>query len=185
MRTPSRFMPKFTPRPMRPWAWVAIAAMLLGVGWAVLEAVLTSPGLVLLGAAGVVAIFALARREMKRDAATLQAMAAARKGQSICEFSRDFDCRATDAWIIRAVYEQVQRQLTHVHPAFPVRADDRLKEDLMLDDDDLDLDVAVEVEARTGRSLEDARKNPYFGKVQTVRDLVLFFQSQRGRGGAT
>ncbi|HMY07552.1 MAG TPA: hypothetical protein PKI28_14380 [Accumulibacter sp.] len=66
----------------------------------------------------------------------------------------------------------------------PSFSDDRLKEVLHLDDDDLDMDVATEVEQRTGRSLKNAGENPYFGKVQTVRDLVLFFQHQAQRGAA-
>lgn len=66
----------------------------------------------------------------------------------------------------------------------PLRADDLLKEDLRLEDDDLDLDVATEVDERTGRSLDNASANPYFGKVQTVRDLVLFFQAQARSGAA-
>lgn len=185
MRTPSRSMPRFAPQPMRPWAWVVVAVMLIGLIWAVIHALIASPRLVLLGAAALLALYALAQRQAKRDTAKLLAMAAARNGQSICEFSRDFDCRTTDTWIIRAVYEQVQRQLTHIHPAFPVRADDRLKEDLLLDDDDLDLDLALEVEARTERTLDESNENPYFGKVRTVRDLVHFFQGQPRRGGAT
>jgi hypothetical protein len=105
-----------------------------------------------------------------------------KKGQ--LQFARDFDTRAVDTWIVRAVYEQVQGQLKHVHPAFPVRASDRLKEDLHLDDDDLDMDLAVQVEQRTGRSLDETKANPLFGKVKTVRDLVLFFHAQPKRGAA-
>ncbi|RQO58068.1 hypothetical protein DBR47_14800 [Paucibacter sp. KBW04] len=112
-------------------------------------------------------------------------LASEREGQSICEFARDFDARAVNTWIIRAVYEQLQEQLKHIHPAFPVRADDRLKEDLLLDDDDLDMDLAQEVEARTGISIDQSGNNPYFGKVKTVRDFVLFFQSQPGSNNAT
>jgi hypothetical protein len=66
-----------------------------------------------------------------------------------------------------------------------VRADDLLKEDLLLDDDDLDMDLAQEVEARTGISMDESGSNPYFGKVKTVRDLVFFFQNQPGSSNAT
>lgn len=78
---------------------------------------------------------------------------------------------------MRAVYERVQQQ--QHPPAFPLRFEDRLKEDLHIDVGDLDMDVAVEVEQRTGRSLKDADANPYFGKVEPVRDLVLFFSIGR------
>ncbi|MDI4635539.1 hypothetical protein J7U46_20920 [Pelomonas sp. V22] len=113
------------------------------------------------------------------------ALASRREGQSICEFARDFDARAVDTWVIRAVYEQLQSHLRYVHPSFPVRADDRLKEDLLLDDDDLDIDLAQEVEERTGRSVDGATNNPYSGKVRTVRDFVLFFQHQPRAKSAT
>ena len=82
------------------------------------------------------------------------------------------------------MYEQVQRQLAHVHPAFPLRASDRLKEDLFLDDDDLDMSIAVEVEQRTGTSLTNTSANPHAGKVRTARDLVMFFQAQAARSAA-
>lgn len=128
--------------------------------------------------------FLFASKTAKREEAQLRALAASREGESICEFAREFDLRAVDKWVVRAVYEQLQKQLAHAHPAFPIRADDRLKQDLHLDDDDLDVDVAVQVEQRTGRSLDNASANPYFDKVQTVRDLIMFFQVQGGRGAA-
>lgn len=121
----------------------------------------------------------------QRENRKLLAIAAAREGQTICEFAREFDARAVDTWIIRAAYEQLQGQLRHIHPAFPVRADDRLKEDLFLDDDDLDIDLAQEVEARTGRSLDGSAKNPSLGGIKTVRDFVLFFHSQPKSSSAT
>ena len=123
-------------------------------------------------------LFLVARKEMRRDEEQLRRLAEAREGESICEFARDFDRRQIDTWIVRAVYEQLQQRLKHVHPAFPVRAADRLKEDLHLDDDDLDMDIAEEVEQRTSRTLDGSNANPYFGKVETVNDLVLFFQAQ-------
>jgi hypothetical protein len=128
--------------------------------------------------------FFFARRATKREEDILRNLATERDGESICEFARDFDTRVVDTWIVRAVYEQVQGQLKHVHPAFPVRASDRLKEDLHLDDDDLDIDLAMQVEQRTGRSLDETKANPLFGKVKTVRDLVLFFHAQPKRGAA-
>ena len=127
----------------------------------------------------------LARQQTKREAQKLLALASEREGQSICEFTRDFDARAVDTWIIRAVYEQLQGQLKQVHPKFPVRADDRLKEDLLLDDDDLDMDLARAVAARAGRSIDDTGGNPYFDKVRTVRDFVFFFQNQPKASNAT
>ena len=105
-------------------------------------------------------------------------VARARTGESICEFTRAFDARRVDTWVIRAVYERVQQELRPVCPSFPVRASDRLKEDLRLDDDDIDLDILPDVISRTGRSMEDHKRNPLYGKVTTVADLVTFFTAQ-------
>ena len=49
---------------------------------------------------------------------------------------------------------------------------------LEIDDEDLDMDLVAEIGQRTGRSMENAEKNPYYGKVSTVEDLVLFFNLQ-------
>lgn len=141
-------------------AWLSLAALVGGAGWALVQTFLSSPKVVLLAAAALVGLFAWAHYQATRDEARLHTLARARGGQSICEFTRDFDYRSVDTWIIRAVYEQLQRQLLHIHPAFPIRADDRLKEDLLLDGDDLDMDVAQEIEGRTSRTLDDAKRNP-------------------------
>jgi hypothetical protein len=55
---------------------------------------------------------------------------------------------------------------------------------VMLDEDDLSLDLLEEISQRTGRSLEGFETNPYYGKITTVRDLVLFFNHQ-DRNSAT
>ena len=47
-------------------------------------------------------------KETKRDEQYLRDLAAEREGESICQFARDFEMRQTDAWIVRAVYEQLQ-----------------------------------------------------------------------------
>jgi 2-hydroxychromene-2-carboxylate isomerase len=122
-----------------------------------------------------VAVVARNKRRMRRH---LKELAEARKGDSICEFSRAFDVRSTDAWVIRAVYEQLQQQLRWVYPEFPVRATDRLIEDLMLDPDDIDMDVFVDVTKRTGRSRRNTKENPLYGQVNTAGDLVAFFCAQ-------
>lgn len=141
---------------------------------------IAKPAAFVIAASTLTVLILLARQQSQREARKLLTLASKRDGQSICEFAEDFDTRAVNTWIIRAVYEQLQGHLKHIHPAFPVRADDRLKEDLLLDDDDLDMDLAQEVEARTGISIDESGGNPYFGKVKTVRDLVFFFQNQPG-----
>jgi hypothetical protein len=179
MRIASRHMPKYRPMPMGITAWLFLVAL----GSAGVHLLFNKPFASALVAALLSLAYLATRPRIKREEKKLRELAASREGQSICEFAREFDLRTSDSWVVRAVYEQVQKQLIHIHPAFPLRGMDRLKEDLNLDDDDLDLDIAPEVEQRTGRSLTNASDNPYFGKVRTVSDLVLFFQSQ-GRSGA-
>jgi hypothetical protein len=181
MRVASRHMPKFKPRTLGVVGWSLLAV--LGAGMAYFAIAETKSFVVAVDVLAVLLV--LAHLHGKSEARKLLALAAAREGQTICEFARDFDARAVDTWIIRAAYEQLQGQLERIHPTVPVRADDRLKEDLFLDDDDLDMDLAPEIEARTGRSLDGSANNPYFGRVKTVRDLVLFFQSQPKSSSAT
>ncbi len=100
-----------------------------------------------------------------------------RSGLSICEFAREFDSMVVDTWIIRAVYEQLQAALP-TKENVPIMASDGLFDTLMLDEDDLDLDLVEEIAQRTSRSLEGYESNPYYGKVTTVRNLVLFFNHQ-------
>ena len=145
MRIPSRRMSKFVPKPIGLWPWVALAAFASGM----LYAAVSQPRAAAVCVAAVLVLSAWASIDLKRQRARLQELAAMRSGQSICDFARDFDTRQVDTWIILAIYEHLQEQLTYAHPAFPIRATDRLKEDLLLEPDDLDLDVLVQVEQRT------------------------------------
>lgn len=98
-----------------------------------------------------------------------------RKKESICGFARSFDRHATDPVILRAVYETVQGQMGP--PVVPIRAADRFLEDLDLDGDDLD-EIYGEAALLAGRSTADAEKNPGWGGVETVGDLVTFLHHQ-------
>lgn len=142
------------------------AAALLGALWVHPFAVGGSA--LVLG--GVVA--ALGRREALR----LARMAQSRAGESICQFARSIDCRRVDTWVVRAVYEALQRHLPGA-VAVPLRVTDHLQRDLRLDADDLD-DLIVDMAQRAQRCLAHTSGNPFFGKVATVGDLVEFLQAQ-------
>ncbi|OWQ47030.1 hypothetical protein CDL60_11585 [Roseateles noduli] len=124
--------------------------------------------------------FGWGRPQLKRTEAALRTLAAARAGQSICEFSRDFDLRAVDSWIVRAVYEALQGEIAVAHGLkdFPLRADDRMVADLHIDAEELDLDVVERVADRACRSLDDWAANPFRDRTDTVRGLVLFLNAQ-------
>jgi hypothetical protein len=121
---------------------------------------------------GILAISAVAGRNHARQ---MRQFAATRAGEGICEFAREFNAREIDTWIIRAVYEEVQDCIAS---EFPLRAGDRLGEDLRIDPDDLDMVIALRVAERTGRSLEQPERNPYYQRLITVGDLVNFFNNQ-------
>jgi hypothetical protein len=72
------------------------------------------------------------------------------------------------------VYEEIQACLDS---EFPLRASDRLQENLYLDPDDLDMVIAMRLSERTGRSLREPKRNPYYDRVITVGELVNFINS--------
>lgn len=111
----------------------------------------------------------------RRDKRRFQRLANSRIGESICGFARSFDVRATDTWVIRAAYQDLQL-IVNV-PNFPVRASDLLAADLGLEPEDVE-DLLVDVARRTGRSLDKTESNPYYGRVNSVKDLVLFINAQ-------
>lgn len=166
----SRFMPPVAARPPLRWSARCLLAMfaaaLLGVLWAHPFAV----GVSALVLGGLVAT--LGRREALR----LARMAQSRAGESICQFARSIDCRRVDTWVVRAVYEELQRSLSGTVPV-PLRVTDHLQRDLRLDTDDLD-DLILDMAQRSGRCLAHTSANPLFGKVATVGDLVDFLHAQ-------
>lgn len=117
----------------------------------------------------------LVAHQLRQERNHLRALAAQRQGESICQFACAFPRRQVDTWVLRAVYESLHGYLGG---RLPIRADDRLKQDLRLDDDDLDLDLLAEMARLSGRSLERTEDNPWFDRVTSVRDLVLFLDQQ-------
>ena len=98
-----------------------------------------------------------------------------RRGESICTFVRSFPRRSVDAWVLRAVYEALDRA---VGSSFAPRSTDPL--DFLLgfaEDEDVE-DLIVEVADRVGRSLDDPERNPHYGRIATVGDVVRFLSAQ-------
>lgn len=179
MRIPSRFMPKHNRPKVDLGVRILFCVFVVGLlAWALAtHPVLTSAGLVLLAATCLSDAW-LQKRQLRM-------LASQRPGESICEFARSFDPRVIDTWVIRAVYEQLQANVASSLPNFPLRAADRLSRPLIFDQDDLDMAIVPEIAERTGRSLDGLEANPYFGRVQTVHDLVLFFNAQPRRDSLT
>lgn len=176
MKTPSRRMPQAMP--------VRSGPLRRALGWAMLSGLIALLAYflwhvwqrsTLLGAA-LALYFLAAPLSSHRQKCHLRKLAAERAGESLCTFARAFDCRHVDTWVIRAVYEQVASHLAM--PGFPLRPQDNLGKTLNLDGDDLDFDIAPQIAERTNRTLANAEDNPYFNKVHTAADLVLFFNAQ-------
>lgn len=127
--------------------------------------------ILLLVLCGCVAV--ISRRERRR----LEAMGSVRDGESICTFARSFDTRRTDTWIIRAAHQEIQLLLNSYMPHFPLRASDSLLNDLHIDPDEVE-DLIMDIAVRSGRSLDDTESNPFYGRIETVSDLVLFMNAQ-------
>ena len=104
-------------------------------------------------------------------------MADERANEEICTFARSFERNQVDTWILRAVHEELQHHMKFPEGICPLRASDRLEKDLKIDPDDIE-DLIPVVAQRTGRSLEHTERNPFFGKIETVSDFVLFINNQ-------
>ncbi len=153
-------------------SWLFLAGLMAGLAYWLSQ----QPYLVGVLVAVIVSLGGIVWIEMVRDMRRLRRLAASRQEESICQFARSFD-RHTDTWLIRAVYEELSRYLSVDGRPIPVRRQDRCKKDLGIDPEDLD-DIGSDAAFRAGRSMDDCDKNPMYGKVQTVGDLVTFLAYQ-------
>jgi len=124
----------------------------------------------------IVVIILLAYFQSLSEARQRRRLAASRQTESICDFARSFD-RQTDTWIMRAVYEELCRFLAVDGRPLPVHREDRWEKDLKIDPDELD-DLARDIAYRARRSMDASDKNPLYGKIKTVADMVTFFEHQ-------
>jgi hypothetical protein len=170
MRKPSRRMPKNEAQPLgwRDWLVLIGVVLLLSSGVVVLANAIWPWSLL-----GLAALAFAYHSEERR----LKVLAGERAGESIFTFARSFDCRAVDTWIIRAAYDELSN-------ALPASASDRFKQEFRFDDDSLE-DSGYSIARRCGRSMERSEENPLYGKVHTVRDLVMFLNQQPRAQGST
>ncbi len=151
------------------WAWVFLAALFAGLAyWFWQQPYLVAVLFAVLGV--LVWIQTIWETHSRRR------LAASRREENICRFARSFD-RSADSWILRAVYEEVSRFLEVDRRPIPIRREDRCAEDLKIDPEDLD-DLARDIAFRARRSMDACDKNPFYGKVKTVGDIVTFLECQ-------
>ena len=163
-------MPQYIEKPSCIWGWVFLAFLLCLLGW-----LIWSFPYLLLFIPVFIVIEVLDRKKRKKHFSSLLKD---RQKDSICTFSRYFEFRKIDTWVIRAVYEQLQNYLRSENENFPIRPSDDVFIDLKIDDEDFEYDLVEEIAQRTGRSLENAESNPYYGKANVVENLVYFFNEQ-------
>jgi hypothetical protein len=176
-QVPSRLMPKYVRRPVSTLGWISLAVLACAAAFLIWSHPLVVGGSMMLLALWGFLLTTFQRRRLRR-------LASGRSGETICSFVRGAPYREVDTWVLRAVYEQLQNYLSSDSALFPLRWDDDLSADLNIDDEDLEYDIASEIAQRTGRSCEANDTNPHYGKVRTVGDLVLFFNSQPKAGAA-
>lgn len=105
-------------------------------------------------------------------------IALARGKPDICRFAHQFDRRTVDTKVIREVFEAVQDWMgTYNGVPFPVEASDDFDEYYAMDPFDLE-DIHKDISKKLNRSMENPMANPYWRKVKTVKDLVMFIHHQ-------
>ncbi len=97
----------------------------------------------------------------------------------ICTYTRSFDYRNIDTKIIRAVYNSVQEWAGKYNDIpFPVKADDSFDKIYQIDPEDLD-DIYFEIADNLNIDTKNHELNPYYEKIKTVKDLVMFLDQQK------
>jgi len=162
------------PAPPTPWWFWLLLAGFAAAGLAIIALAFRANTLLGLGMAAVIALALAVNWATRRR---LRAMAAARAGEDFTSFARAFTPEV-DPEVVRAVYEALQVHLSPPDLPLAIRPDDDLDHDLRLDRDDLDFDLFTAIAHRTRRATTGAEQNPFYGRVRTVRDLVLFFDAQ-------
>ena len=170
MKLASRFMPMYEPKKANKLALFCLISLVIAI-------LIYKPIYIAFVAVIALLVITWSKFEQPKIDKYFEKLCEERRGLSICEFAKEFDDRTVDTWIIRATYEQIQAALPTKH-IVPIKASDNLFDELKLDEDDLDLNLVEEIAQRTGRSLKNYENNPYYGKVTTARNLVLFFNHQ-------
>jgi hypothetical protein len=173
-RTPSRFIAQHEQPPFPAGAIAPLAALVLGFAYFVFT---SSNTVRCVTACMAMSFYGYAVFINKREKHRFNAIASCRGSESICTFAKSFNARQIDTWIIRAAHQELQRFLHCYVARFPVRASDTFHTDLRMDCDDVE-DILRDIADRVGRSLDITENNPYYGKVETVSDLVLFINAQ-------
>ncbi|MEZ5716752.1 MAG: hypothetical protein R3D85_17360 [Paracoccaceae bacterium] len=164
MRRPSHPTPPRAIAPAAPvWPFLALVTALPTIGFSFHP----------LAGTAILAFHGLQALLSRLDAPRCNRIAAARRGENICTFTRALDLRRLDPWVVRAVYEELQAAT-----AFPLRPTDTLTRDLRLDEGDLHLEMIPNIARRIGRSLDDGGNDLGTGPIETISDLIEFLDAR-------
>jgi hypothetical protein len=170
LRKPSRYMP---PAPTSGWGdlrlrdWLALVGVVAFLAWLLFWDDIWFGILMSLYLSCLYLWAAVSSRRYESR------MRNTRNSDSIRTFAKSFDFRSVDTWVIRAVYEGFQTQVS-----FPIRPDDHISDDLWLDDEDIEADFVRGMAFRCRRSLDDPKSNPHYPLDHTLRNLVHFLDAQ-------
>lgn len=180
MRTPSRYLFPSPSRELnRPHEIVFFLALTVavvaGVGWLVIDYLRTGNPFIWLLALISVWLTVATRQDNLKTVAKRRIMADEREGLGICQFAREFAPGTVDSWVIRAVWNTLQDSVAQ---QLPLKADDKLEDDLNLACDEYELEELMEeIAIRCGHELTGIEDNPFL-PIVTVRDLVLALNAQ-------
>lgn len=173
MNTPSRLPPVPGPEPLSLISRVVRYVLFVGIAAGFIYAIWSKQGM--LGfCLGLICLVAF--MQWKGNQA-LKKLAVGREDENIYTFTDGFDQEKVDPLIISSVYEALQVYVRFPGGVCPLRASDRLNDDLNIDPDDID-DLFFEIAQRLGRSIKDMESNLYYENMNTVGSLVLFINSQ-------
>jgi hypothetical protein len=132
---------------------------------------------ILIIAVGTVAILVLfgSVREYYR----MKKIAKSRGEPDICSYARSFDYRKVDTEIMREVFVSLQDWTGKYNGIdFPVKAEDSFDSIYEMDREDLSY-LCVTIAEKLKINLDDVQNNPYWSELNTVKDLVIFFDYQK------
>ncbi|EEZ4384187.1 hypothetical protein DDM35_003916 [Escherichia coli] len=182
MRMPSHSLFRLPSPEINPvWARLLlcflICAALAGLSWLIISFVRTGNTFIFWLTLFIVYLIAAAKQEKIKLLEKRRIMADKRQGLSICQFARQFNPRSVDTWIIRAVWNTLQENGYIGYP-LPLKAEDKLDEDLDLVNDAVELEELVEdIAARCGRDLTGIENNQFL-PIVTVGSLVRVLNAQ-------
>jgi hypothetical protein len=166
----SRHLPPTPSYPIRPLGWLFLACLAVGlVALIYYDPIPILGSLVFLTVGGRIASRIETRRKL--------ALASFRPGNPLCGFARSMDLRSVDPWVVRAAFEELQPYFPQQARPFPIHPADRLVDDFHIDPDDIE-DIARDIAASAGYSLDHTERNPLYGRVDTVGNLIQFFTHQ-------